>query len=540
MPDSTRPNLEGELFDVVVIGGGINGVAIARECAKAAKRVLVIEQNDLASGTTSRSTRVIHGGLRYLEHGELSLVRESLRERQRLLAESGNLIRPLHFILAIPPGSKRSALEIRFGLWLYRRFAKQPPTDRDGELAQFERYLDKGKPWSLFSFDDAQCEYPERLIAEWLHATTSQGVEVRNHAEALEVIKSDGFVTGVRVRDKLTGAEYTVEADWVVNATGPWADFVCQRSNIVTDDPLVGGVRGSHIVLPSFEAGPKSAIYTEAVDGRPIFVVPWADQLLVGTTEVSDDRNPDYVTPAPDEIDYLLRSFNRLFPALPIGRTDIRAAFAGVRPLPYIAEQSPSSITRRHFLIDHKDDGAQRMISIIGGKLTTAVSLAREVARAIGINVLEPKGFALAEPPDDTAGLSTIYREMVEFSRIPMASVKAVVSLFGPFAVTVFNTIQQDDSHRRTLCPHTDHVVGEAVYAVRREFAITLGDILLRRVPVALGPCWSDKCTRMAAERIGAALHWASGEIAHQIHNFEEEYSRFYVRPELKPLNTRH
>ena len=165
---STRPPLP-DYFEIVVIGGGINGVAIARQCALSGRRVLLLERNDFASGTTSRSTRIIHGGLRYLEHAEIALVRESLRERERLLRLHPNLVRPMDFVIALEDGNRRSALEIRAGLWLYRKLAGVRPPARAGvELQQLERLLDSGQRWSLFHYEDAQCEFPERLVAEWL------------------------------------------------------------------------------------------------------------------------------------------------------------------------------------------------------------------------------------------------------------------------------------------------------------------------------------------------------------------------------------
>jgi glycerol-3-phosphate dehydrogenase len=244
-----RPQLDAQRFDVVIIGGGINGAAIARELTRARKRVLVVEQHDFGSGTTSRSTRIIHGGLRYLEHGELGLVRESLHERERLLADRGHLVRPLTFLLALPPNSDRSALTVRFGLWLYGRIAQRSPIrDPKEDRRRLESLLDHGQRWSVFPYEDAQCAYPERLIVEWLVEAAACGAVVRNHNEALEVLRRDGLVIGVRLRDRLTSEEFTVQCDWVINATGPWADFLCRQSNIQTDEPLIGGVRGAHIL----------------------------------------------------------------------------------------------------------------------------------------------------------------------------------------------------------------------------------------------------------------------------------------------------
>ena len=163
-----RP-LPGDQFDVVVVGGGINGVAIARQCAAAGARVLLLEQHDFCSGTTSRSTRIIHGGLRYLEHGDLALVRESLRERERLLCQWPHLVRPLQFLLALPRGGAHGGLTVRAGLWLYRRLGGGRSHSSAASLRNLEEGLDRGRRWALFSYDDAQCEFPERLVAEWVH-----------------------------------------------------------------------------------------------------------------------------------------------------------------------------------------------------------------------------------------------------------------------------------------------------------------------------------------------------------------------------------
>src|ERR1700730_996604 len=387
-----RASLEGQHFQVVVIGGGISGVAVARECARAGKHTLLVEQNDFASGVTSRSTRIIHGGLRYLEHGELALVRESLRERERLLRERSHLVHPMHFLLLLNQKSQRSAMKVRAGLWLYQRMAGKPSaaSSNQMELARLERALDAGHQWSFFNYEDAQCEFPERLVAEWLMEASDAGATVRNHTEALAVDVSHGRVHGVLLRDQITGRDQRVDAAWVINCGGPWADRVCQRSSLRMAKPMLGGVRGSHIVLPRFPGSPSAAVYTEAVDGRPIFVLPWNDQILVGTTEVADNGDPDKTAPAPDEITYLIRSVSQLFPKAKITAQSVKHAFAGIRPLPYSPDSRPSAVTRRHILHDHADEGATRMISVIGGKLATAASLARECARKIGLDPAEP------------------------------------------------------------------------------------------------------------------------------------------------------
>jgi glycerol-3-phosphate dehydrogenase len=529
-----RSSLEGQHFHVVVIGGGINGVAVARECAKAGKRVLLVEQNDFASGVTSRSTRVMHGGLRYLEHGELDLVRESVRERERLLRERSHLVHPIHFLFLLNEKSHRSAMKVRAGLWLYQRIAAKKSADlSELEMTRVQRALDAGHQWLMLNFEDAQCEFPERLVAEWMTEAAEAGAVIRNHCEVLAVDVTQGRARGVLLRDRTTGKDLRVDAGWVVNCTGPWADRICQRSTVRTSKPMLGGVRGSHIVLPRFSGAPVAALYTEAEDGRPVFVLPWNDQILVGTTEVPDTGDPARTSPSPEEIQYLLGTATSLFPRAKLSAHDIKYAFAGVRPLPYSPGDKPSAVTRRHFLHDHSDEGATRLISVIGGKLTTAASLAREVARKIGLPVQEPK--AVAVGPGSTLD-PILDQEVIEIARagsISEETARGMMEWHGQSAMEIARMALVSAELRAPICPHTSHIVAEVFEAYRKEYAVTLGDVLLRRVPVALGPCWSESCSREAALRIGAVMGWNDHEFGANLESFETERAGFLQRPAL-------
>ncbi len=522
--------LDGQIFDLLVIGGGINGVAIARECAQSNKKVALVEQNDFASGTTSRSTRIIHGGLRYLEHGEVGLVRESLRERDCLLRRYPNLVRPAQFLLALANDQRsllRSSLAIRTGLWLYHRWA--------GGLHKiwsdprvFERQLDGGHSWSVYSYEDAQCEFPERLVAEWLAEAVTDGVTACNYTQVLEILCHNGRVSGARLRDTISGRESQVSATQVVNASGPWVDFILGRSGLKSGR-LVGGVRGSHIVLPQFTGGPTVAVYTEAVDGRPFFVIPWNNQMLVGTTEVTDSDDPGSVQPADSEIDYLFASFSRLFSNSGLTKADVRYTFAGVRPLPYASGEKLSAVTRKHIIHDHQDEGAAGLFSMIGGKLTTAMSLAREAARKLGIPVAEPVNVLAAPAPAN--GIESTLAQWAHLvackAQIPESSAHAIAAWHGRRALAIARTASIHENLRAPLCSHSEHIVAEAVEAVMHESAVTLADVLLRRVPVALGPCWSEFCSLEAATRIGAALSWGQSQIHSELERFEAERERF-------------
>ena len=524
-----RAPLNDQHFQVVVIGGGINGVAVARQCARAGKHTLLVEQNDFASGVTSRSTRIIHGGLRYLEHGELGLVRESLRERENLLRERSHLVHPMHFLLLLNETTQRSALKVRAGLWLYQRMAgKSPHSDAtEMELKRLERALDAGHRWSFFNYEDAQCEFPERLVAEWLMEAVDAGAIVRNHTEALAVDVAHGRIRGVLLRDQITGRDARVDAGWVINCSGPWADRVCQRSAIRMAKPMLGGLRGSHIVLPRFPGSPSAAVYTEAVDGRPIFVLPWNDQILVGTTEVADNGDPGKTVPSAEEISYLVRSVAQLFPKAKLSAQSVKHAFAGIRPLPYSPDNRPSAVTRRHILHDHADDGAAHMLSVIGGKLTTAASLARDCARKIGLNAAEPNTVALGPGAALDPLLDDAVLEIARIGAVSEETAQGMVEWHGKRAADIARMALARAELRAPICPHTSHVIAEVVEAYRRECAVTLGDVLLRRVPVALGACWSESCSREAALRIGAVLGWNEHIMGANLENFETERAAF-------------
>ena len=527
-----RASLESQHFHVVVIGGGINGVAVARECARAGKSTLLVEQSDFASGVTSRSTRIIHGGLRYLEHGEIDLVRESVRERERLLRERSHLVHPVQFLFLLNENSQRSAMKVRAGLWLYQRLSGRKSRDLgEMELKRVERALDAGHKWSMLNYEDAQCEFPERLVAEWLTEAIDAGAVVRNHCEVLAVDVAHGRARGVLLRDRISGKDERVDAAWILNCTGPWVDRICQRSSVRTTKPLLGGVRGSHIVLPRFSGAPNAALYTEAADGRPIFIVPWNEQLLVGTTEVPDTSDPGRTAPSNEEIEYLLRTVMQLFPKAKLSAHDIKYAFAGVRPLPNAPADKPSAVTRRHFLHDHSDDGAAKMISVIGGKLTTAASLARECARKIGIHVAEPKSLSIGPGTPLDPMLDSEVLDIAQAGSVSEETARGLVEWHGHRALDIARMALVSAELRAPICPHTSHIVAEVVEAYRRECAVSLGDVLLRRVPVALGACWSELCSREAALRIGAIMGWDHQALGANLEAFETERAAFLKRP---------
>ena len=372
--------------DVVIIGGGINGAGIARDAAMRGLKLLLIEKGELGCATTSASTRLIHGGLRYLEHFEFGLVRESLREREILLRIAPHLVRPLPIAIPIYKQSKRGRLTIRAGMILYDLLSSGKSLPRHRMLSRtetLERWPGLNPEGLVGSalYYDAQVEFPERLTVENVMSAREFGAEVLTHTRVTKLAAEDGKVSGVEFVSE-DGQKQFAEARVVINAAGPWIDLVLEHAP-VKSPKLIGGTKGSHIVMAPFSGAPSNAIYLEArSDARPIFIIPWNKQYLIGTTDVRFEGDPDEVRCEDWEIDYLLSETNLAIPGAQLTRDNILSTYSGVRPLPF------QSSTRRHFIREHPQ--LPNLLSIVGGKLTTYRSLAEEsvdlIFRKLGKN----------------------------------------------------------------------------------------------------------------------------------------------------------
>jgi glycerol-3-phosphate dehydrogenase len=369
-------------YDVIIIGAGINGAGIARDAAMRGLKVLLIDKGEPGCATTSASTRLIHGGLRYLEHFEFGLVRESLREREILLRIAPDLVRPLAITIPIYKQSRRGRLTIRAGMILYDllSWGKSLPLHRMFSRAETLEQWPGLNPEGLIGsalYYDAQVEFPERLVLANVLSARECGAEVLTHTRVTKLGMKDGNVSGVEF-----GQEQFAEAAVVINAAGPWIDLVLEHAP-VQSPKLIGGTKGSHIIVPVFPGAPANAIYLEArSDGRPIFIIPWNKLYLIGTTDVRFEGDPDEVRCELWEIDYLLSETNLALPGAKLTRDNILYTYSGVRPLPN------QSSTRRHFIREHPQ--LPNLLSIVGGKLTTYRSLAEEcvdlIFRKLGKN----------------------------------------------------------------------------------------------------------------------------------------------------------
>ena len=521
----TLAEVARQKFDVVVIGGGINGAGIAREAALAGYRTLLVEREDFGAGTTSRATRLIHGGLRYLEHGEFGLVYESLSERETLVREEPHLVRPMRLLVPVYRGDERPAWKVRIGLVLYDLFSFRKSLPRHhavppDALDAYEPGLSRDGLEGAYSFYDAQVEFPERLVAEAVREMTDAGGVAMNHVACTRLISPGGVLRGVELRDALSGERIEVEAKCVVNAAGPWVDEMLTGSDAERHERLIGGTKGSHLVV-EWPGGPRHGVFASAKeDGRPFFILPWYRYTLVGTTDIRYDADPSRAQCTPDELRYLLDEATRLFPATPLRSEHVLYTYCGVRPLPYTKDGADeSTISRSHFIIDQKKRGGpDGLLSIVGGKLTTYRSLARLALPAIAKHVARSE--SIVPQRVEAGGWTLDAGSSIE---------KDPLVLYGPRAGEVRALIAADASLVERICEHNPEVLAQVAYAVELEQAVTLADVLLRRLPVGWSKCHALDGAERAAGVMAPRLGWSNADVTAAIAAYAQELRRTLV-----------
>jgi glycerol-3-phosphate dehydrogenase len=538
-----------ERVDIIVLGGGVNGVAIARVCAQARKSVLLIERDDFASGSSSRGSRIVHGGLQALERGSLGLFRDSLHGRAALLREQPHLVHPFDFVHATGTASDHSDANYsglsssepmqRAAIWLYRKLGRLPPTHSAADMESLCRSLDPAQHWSLSPYQEAQCEFPERLVADWLRDACAAGAVARNHATVLAIRAAEGRVRGVLLRDNLTAQESYVESEWVINATGPWVDLVRDLTGLAARTPLAGGVRSSYLMLRPWPGSPTVGIHSALRRGS-ISIAPWNGMLQIGATQVDHSGDPSRASPSAEEVEFLLASAATMFPAASLTSASIAFSYAGVSPIATGSDESLSAssadpVPSRHILHNHADEGALGLLSIFGGTLATVSALAHKMAQTMGFR-LEPlpdPQLAFGESRCAESTLRQWASSVHASTGIPLESNEAIARWHGRHAMCVIQSALHDPIQAAPIVEGRPQLVAQAVEAVAYERAVTLADILLRRVPIALDQNWDEECTVQAAASIAPALYWNERRIMEEIEAFEEERSRFLHKPKI-------
>jgi glycerol-3-phosphate dehydrogenase len=513
-------------YDVIIIGAGINGAAIARDAATRGMSVLVLEKQDIASGTTSWATRLIHGGLRYLEHYEIGLVRESLRERERLLRNAPHLVDPLPLILPIYAGAKRGPNLIRIGMTVYDllSFDKSLPRhtmlDHDETLRRLPGLLDKDLQAGA-RYYDAQITFPERLTVELMHSAIQHGARLKTYTEVTKIVTDGNVVEGVEATNVRTGETTHYRGRSVMNVTGPWVDATLLGAPPERrPERQMGGTKGTHLVVRPFTDAPKEALYVEArSDGRAFFIVPWNENWLIGTTDDRYDGDLDHVHATRSEIEYLLAETNTLFPNARLTVEDVAFTYAGVRPLPYTKKGSAGAITRKHIIKSHAPRLAG-LWSVIGGKLTTHRELAEaavdDLCEALGIEV---KCRTRSMPLPGAAGVvpDSFVASFVRGSDLPERSARRLATLYGAMAPEVIRGIALAPEKAEVIDEETGALASEIEFAINVEHACTLEDILMRRTMLGLRPGMGLELAERVAQIAAPHLGWSESETAAQV-----------------------
>lgn len=525
-------------FDAIIIGAGINGAGIARDAALRGLRVLLLDKGDLSGGTSSWSSRLIHGGLRYLEHFEFGLVKESLRERELLLRLAPHLVKPLPMLLPIYERGRRGPLTIRAGMMLYDLLSQGKSLARHKMLKPADtlrraRGLNPQGLRGAALYYDAQAEFAERLVIENALAARAHGATILTYARAESLIVENDAVCGVRLIDLLSSESFAVRSSMTLNVAGPWVDEILTGARASTDK-LIGGTKGSHLIVEKFEGAPaEDALYVEArADGRPFFILPWNGKFLIGTTDLRYDGDLDRVEASEEEIDYLLEETNRVLPEANLKRESVLYSYAGVRPLPYVHEGAASRITRRHFIHDH-GPALKNFRSIVGGKLTTYRNLSEQavdmIFQKLGREVQPCMTAASPLPGAETSDFAAFCEEFKRSnSEFSQSLLERLLGIYGTRAQEVLRIAEEGAALKKVFDAETGAIAAEIVLAFRHEMAESLTDCLLRRTMVGLNSTAGLEALEGAAQIARQFLGWTESRTAHETAAYREYIRRFH------------
>ncbi|MDQ3810774.1 MAG: glycerol-3-phosphate dehydrogenase/oxidase, partial [Chloroflexota bacterium] len=492
--ERTFARLDSTAFDALVVGGGIVGTGIARDLTLRGLRVALVEQRDLASGTSSRPTRLIHGGLRYLEILDFGLVRTDMREREVLLRLAPHLVQPLPFLTPMYDRGVLYRAKLQAGMQLYDALSydKSLPTRQwlnRRQVLRAEPGLNASDLQGAWQFYDGQVSLVERLVIENALDAAGEGAVIATHAPATGFLRDPaGAVVGARVRDTLGHREVDVRARLTINATGPWLDLTSAslRSGA---RPLLRLTKGVHLVTPA--ATRHAHVLFAPRDGRLFFVIPWLGYSLVGTTDTDYQGDPARASATQEDIEYLLDQAHHFFPSAPFQH--ILYTYAGVRALVRVAAVKEGKVSRKHALHDHgRRDGVAGIVSVVGGKITGYRAIAEEVGRLVArrLGQVEDRGSITQQRPLPGGKLANL-EDYVELSVWPRAQrlglgrdqARHLGCVYGSLAPEVLALAEQDPRLTQRVCASQPSIAAELARAVADEWAVSIGDVLLRRTP---------------------------------------------------------
>ncbi|MBC7790252.1 MAG: glycerol-3-phosphate dehydrogenase/oxidase [Anaerolineae bacterium] len=512
---------------MLIVGGGITGCGVARDAALRGLSVALIERRDFASGTSGRSSRLVHGGLRYLEHGHLHLVFEASRERRILSRIAPHLVRPLSFTWPVYENARVSRWKLRAGLLLYdalslfRNLAGRRSLGPDDVAALEPELRALGIQGGAMYYDAATDDM--RLTLANARSAAELGAAVANHVELRDIVE-DGEIRRVVAVDSLTGATLRIAARVLVSAAGAWTNDVSRLVNSNHHGVSVRGTKGAHIAVPRGRVGNRGALtLLSPIDGRVMFVLPSGHLTIIGTTDTDYDGPLDDVRATHADIGYLIRSANSFFPAAHLSPSDVVAAWAGIRPLVAGEVSDPSSTSREHAI----KWITPAILGITGGKLTTYRSMAAEtvdmVLRALGRQRI----------PGTTAELPLPGGRIASLEDELMAAQKAVgdpktaehlVHAYGSEWRDVWRLTEEDQSLSQPVVENLPYIYAELLHTAAREMPMTLADVLIRRLHIAFETRDHGLAVaEPAARRLAPTLGWSDERIALEVQRYEAE-----------------
>lgn len=495
--------MRSEVFDLAVIGGGITGAGVALDAALRGLTVALVEKRDFASGSSSRSSKLIHGGLRYLEQLHFGLVRESLHERAVLSRIAPHLSKPLQFLVPVYSSSERSPLganrlKLAGGLWLYdllagrRNIGRHQWLSREAALKQAPALEPRGLRGAFVYYDCLTDD--ARLVIEVIKAAAAHGALVANYVSARGFRKDDDGVSKVELEDTQDVSSFELRARVVVNATGVWSDEVSRLADARAPKRLRPS-KGIHVVVPSERLENQTAVLIPSLgESRFLFVIPWQGRTVIGTTDTDYAGSLDDPGAEAEEIDRVVRSAARAFPDAGLSTEDVISTFAGLRPLIAADGQSTKELSRKEEIFE--DDSG--LITITGGKLTTWRRMAERVADFVGRrletidgvrrprahrSVTENIQLAGGTPQGDAR--KEAQRAATEFD-VDVATVEHLMGTYGGNYRVVLELTRESEELKTTLIDGLAHIGAEAVYAARYEMAVTVEDFLSRRTRIEL------------------------------------------------------
>jgi glycerol-3-phosphate dehydrogenase len=538
--------MERDSFDLVVVGGGITGAGVALDAASRGYSVALVEKSDFAAGTSSRSSKLIHGGLRYLQNFDLGLVREALLERSLLVKLAPHLVTPLPMIVPTFEGKRPDRL-LGVGLNMYdvmswrrgRDEAEEWSPERhrtiDGaEVVELLPALADRDPTAGFLFYDCQTD-DARLVLTVLGEAERFGAVIANRCGVTGLVERAGRAAGVLVRDDLTGGEFELAAENVVNATGVWADRLRPQELYVEEEvPVIRPSRGTHFMLPRELIDVRAGAIVPAGGGRTVFVLPWLGRTLVGTTDNDYEGSVEHVPPSGEDIAYLLEAMNGFF-GTTLGPDDMSGAYAGVRPLISTGDPKKSVDISRKAELYETSSG---LVTITGGKLTTW----RRMAKLAVDRVVEREGREAPCRTDEIQlGMPIDPASLPDAPGVDDASRAHLASRYGHAANMVMRLAAAESTLAARISPELPDIAAEAAFAADHEQAHTVADVLLRRT--RLGLMDARRLCQPGAEgppavarAMAGQLDWDEARVEREVAGWREVARAEGLVPEAAPV----